>query len=196
MAFAVVVAIITLGSCRQTAKSGAAKDRAPSQPVDKGNTPPIDLRKAETARIAVDPFKGASNPTNDRYFAALKRNLPFEETVRKALIEAGFAISNSERPDELVVRVTHHHDAYAIFDRWTEAAISGTVTASRNGSPVASAPYSGVAKVPVVLSPEQFREPADAPFREAFENSNFTEAVARVLASSHKVVTTGTPAAH
>jgi len=115
----------------------------------------------------------------------LANGVPFAETVKQALVESGFTVSDSaQTTDDLLVRVTTEVSAYGSFGRWTKAEVKGQIILTKNGSTVGQADFAGIAEpVTIILSNSQNATPADAPFPEAFEKSKFREIVTRLIKS-------------
>jgi hypothetical protein len=147
---------------RGTARAGVAPSTKPSM-----------TGKPRTAKVLVESAGDLAN------------GVPFAETVKQALVESGFTVSDSaQTTDDLLVRVTTEVSAYGSFGRWTKAEVKGQIILTKNGSTVGQADFAGIAEpVTIILSNSQNATPADAPFPEAFEKSKFREIVTRLIKS-------------
>lgn len=129
------------------------------------------IKALQTAKVVVESIGNLAN------------RLPFAKTVKKALADSGFTVSDSaETTTDLLVRVTTEASAYGSFGRWTKAEVKGQVILTKNGSTVGQAHFAGIAEpYTIILSNSQNANPEDAPFPEAFKKSKFREIVTRLI---------------
>jgi hypothetical protein len=145
-----------------------------------------NTQRAKTARIILNP----AHPKRGTV------ELPFADATKSALLKAGYSVDDASLAAyDVTIEVKYDEDAtgsnFAMYPaedyRWTQAGVKGKIIAHlSNGTVAKTVPFSGEAQVDFIMlsrAQSNYSHPTDAPYRQAYDRSKFSEIVGEVIDS-------------